>query len=216
MFTGIIEATGRVKYFEKGGASGRIVIETPLELSDANVGDSISVDGVCLTVTDFSGGGFTADVSSETLEVTTLGELKEGSRVNLEKSLTLSKPLGGHLVTGHIDGVGKITAKRPSGPGVDLEIEVGRELAGQLVKKGSVAVDGISLTVAGLTGSSFRCAIIPQTLKATTLPDKAVGARVNIETDIIGKYVQKFLKKAKGQEGVTEDFLSEHGFFSKD
>lgn len=222
MFTGIIEATGRVKSVEKKGLSGRITVETALDLTDVNEGDSINVDGVCLTVTGVlkegrSQGGrwaFKADISAETLRITTLGELRSGSSVNLEKSLTPRKPLGGHFVTGHVDGTGTIRRKVTSGEGVELEVSVPEALSRQLVKKGSVSVDGISLTVAELTEGGFRAAIIPHTLKVTTLVEKGEGGRVNIETDIIGKYVERFLSwPGKGE--VTEDFLAEHGFISE-
>ncbi|MDP2690272.1 MAG: riboflavin synthase [Deltaproteobacteria bacterium] len=210
MFTGIIEDIGTVKSIEKKGAFGRIVIETALDLAGARVGDSISVDGSCLTVTGVSQGAFGADLSDETLRVTTLGSLKKGSRVNLEPALTLSRPLGGHLVTGHVDGVGTIKRKVLKGESMDLEVSCPKALMGQIVKKGSVAVDGISLTVAELMDDGFRVAVIPHTLKKTTLLAKKEGERVNIETDVIGKYVEKHF--SSGRKGITGDFLSEHGF----
>jgi riboflavin synthase len=218
MFTGIIEARGTVKSVEKKGSSGRITVETASEpeyLKGVKPGDSISVDGVCLTMA-FQPGvtAFTADISGETLRLTTLGELKPGDRVNLERSL-LSKPLGGHFVTGHVDGTGTIKRKLFVGENVELEVSVPYELKKQIVRKGSVSIDGISLTVAELTESGFRAAIVPHTLKMTTLSVKKEGGRVNIETDIIGKYVERFLSGSK-KEGVTEDFLIEHGFILKD
>lgn len=213
MFTGIIEDVGTVKSIEKKGPFGKIVVQTALDLSSVQAGDSIAVNGSCLTVTELSGGGFAADISAETFEVTTLGELSPGARVNIEPALTLSRPLGGHMVSGHVDGVGTIRRKVDKGGSATLEVSCPASLMGQIVKKGSVAVDGISLTVAGLSQDGFTVAVIPHTLKKTTLPDKKEGARVNIETDVIGKYVEKYF--ASGKQSITEDFLSEHGFFRK-
>jgi riboflavin synthase len=218
MFTGIIETTGTVKSVEKMGFSGRITVEIgpePDYLKDVKEGDSIAVDGVCLTVTGISKKSFTADISGETFSLTTLGGLKPGQGVNLERSLTLTKPLGGHLVTGHIDGTGTIKRKVTEGENVEIEVSVPDELGSQLIRKGSVAVDGISLTVAGLTPNGFRAAIGTHTLKTTTLSAKQEGSRVNIETDIIGKYVERFLS-GSGKREITEDFLIEHGFISGD
>jgi len=213
MFTGIIESIGTVKSIEKRGAFGKINIATAMNLESVKPGDSIAVNGACLTVTEVSSGVFTADLSDETLGVTTLGDLGAGDSVNLELALTFSKPLGGHLVTGHIDGVGVIRRKVKKGDSMDIEVALPEALRSQVVKKGSVAIDGISLTVADVTAEGLRSAIIPHTLKKTTLISKPEGARVNIETDIIGKYVEKYFLSAK--KGVTEGFLEEHGFFKK-
>ncbi len=185
-------------------------------------GDSIAVDGVCLTVTGIKGGStsveggytlFTADVSAQTFKDTTLGGCSAGGRVNIERPLTLSAPLGGHFVTGHIDAVGSVKRKVPGGEFIDFEFVVPGELSVYLAKKGSVAVDGISLTVADLTTDGFRVAVIPHTLKLTGLEAKTPGARVNIEVDIIAKYVERLLAGRK--PGITEDFLSEQGFLTK-
>jgi len=213
MFTGIIEGIGTVKSIEKRGAFGRIKVATTLGLEGVKPGDSIAVDGACLTVTEVSNGVFTADLSDETLRVTTLGDLGAGTSVNLELALTFSKPLGGHLVTGHIDGVGAIRRKVKKGDSMDLEVALPEALRSQVVKKGSVAIDGVSLTVAEVTPDGVSIAVIPHTLKKTTLISKPEGAHVNIETDIIGKYVEKYFLSAK--KGVTEGFLEEHGFFKK-
>jgi len=213
MFTGIIEAVGTVKSIEKKGLFGRIVVESGLDMTGIKVGDSIAVNGSCLTVTELLSGAFAADISSETFKVTTLGDLTTGSRVNLEPALTLSRPLGGHMVSGHVDGVGTIRKRLDKGSSATLEVSCPAPLMGQIVKKGSVAVDGISLTVAELKADGFTVAIIPHTLAKTTLPDKKEGSRVNIETDVIGKYVEKYF--ASGKQSITEDFLSEHGFFNK-
>jgi len=212
MFTGIIEDVGSVKSIEKKGSSGRITVETSLDLSAIKEGDSIAVDGACLTVTGLGGGGFTADLSDETLRVTTLSELRAGSRVNLEPAMTLAKPLGGHLVTGHVDGIGSVASSVARQGSMDLEITAPEALMPLLVPKGSVAVDGISLTVAGLTRTGFRVAVIPHTLERTTLPLKKAGSRVNIETDIIGKYVDRLLRART--RGVTRDLLAEEGFIN--
>ncbi|MFQ5465259.1 MAG: riboflavin synthase [Thermodesulfobacteriota bacterium] len=212
MFTGIIEDVGAVKSIEKKGSSGRITVETSLDLSAIKEGDSIAVDGACLTVTGLGGGSFTADLSDETLRATTLSGLETGSRVNLEHAMTLAKPLGGHLVTGHVDGIGRVTSAVARQGSTDLEITAPEPLMPLVVLKGSVAVDGISLTVAGLTRTGFRVAVIPHTLDRTTLPLKKAGSRVNIETDIIGKYVDRLLRARSG--GVTRDLLAEEGFIN--
>jgi len=187
MFTGIIQAVGRIKDIERKRGFARITIEHNGDLSAINTGDSVAIDGACLTVVDFSPSLFRADISGETLSLTTLGNIKTGEKVNLEKSLTPSTPLGGHFVTGHI------------------------ELQGQLAKKGSVAVDGISLTVVDIFENGFRTAVIPHTLRDTTLSGKTKGDNVNIETDIIAKYVQRFLL-TYNKQGIDETFLKGHGF----
>ncbi|MEK7773993.1 MAG: riboflavin synthase [Deltaproteobacteria bacterium] len=215
MFTGMIEGTGVVKSIEKKGASGKIIIEPDFPIDGVMPGDSVAVNGACLTVAGLSGNSFSADVSGETLLVTTLGELKGKDRVNIERALTLSRPLGGHIVTGHVDGVGYIKKKALKGDGLDLEVCIRPELMAHIVRKGSVAVDGISLTVADPTPGGFRVAVIPHTLRNTTLELKSEGDKVNIETDIIGKYVEKLLTgfSGMGKKGVSRGFLEEHGFF---
>ncbi len=195
MFTGIVQGTGRIKGIEKAGRSGRITVTTSLDLSDVREGDSIAVDGVCLTVTAMERDGFRADLSEETLRITTFSHRRPGDTVNLEKALRFQDRLGGHLVTGHIDGVGMIRRRERRGDGEVMEISAPRSVMEGLVMKGSVAVDGVSLTVAGLSSSSFSVFLIPFTLRHTTLSRKRVGERVNIETDIIGKYVQRFLRR---------------------
>lgn len=214
MFTGIIEDVGKVKNIEKRGAFGRITVETALSFEGVKTGDSIAVNGVCLTATSISGKTFSADVSGETLDVTTLGQLRPGDSVNLELALTLSKPLGGHLVTGHVDGVGHIRKKTASGENLVIEIAAPAGVMPQIVKKGSITVDGISLTVADLLPDGFMVAIIPHTLEKTNLLAKGEGAKVNLETDLIGKYVERYFSTRK-ESRITEDFLSENGFFRK-
>ncbi|MBI3398385.1 MAG: riboflavin synthase [Deltaproteobacteria bacterium] len=221
MFTGIIHTLGKVKGLEKKDKSARITIEhsglagvTPHTKAfgmGVNIGDSIAVDGVCLTIVEFFPAIFTADVSEETLKFTTLGGLRRGAVVNLEKSLTPSTPIGGHFVAGHIDGVGFIAKKTADGEFAILDFTLPNKLQSQIVKKGSVAVDGISLTVADIIDNGFRVAIIPYTLKNTNLSLRKEGDKVNIETDIIAKYVERFLVPYK-KKGVEEAFLKEHGF----
>ena len=214
MFTGIIEDIGTVKSIEIRGASGRITIKTALDTDCMTTGESIAVDGACLTVTGVSKGVFKADLSAETKRVTTLGGLKPGAAVNLEKAVTLAKPLGGHLVTGHVDGVGAIKRKTRTGDFMDIEFTVPAGLLVQVVKKGPVAVDGISLTVAEINPDGFTASVVPHTLERTTLSAKPDGFGVNIETDIIAKYVERFLRTRR-PEGITEEFLSEHGFLKR-
>jgi len=219
MFTGIIEDVGRVKSVETYGDSAKIEITSSLDLSAMPVGGSIAVDGACLTITGEAGGSgsFIADVSAETLRDTTLGKgLTAGRPVNLERPLTLSKPLGGHLVTGHVDAVGVIKNKTSRGGRhggfIEMDIEVPEALCSQIVKKGSITIDGISLTVTATGRGTFGVMLIPHTLKETTLIEKGPGGVVNIETDIIAKYVERSLGGNK-ESKVTEGFLREHGFF---
>lgn len=211
MFTGIIQNIGKIKGVEKKGKSAKIIIEHESLLADIKVGDSVAVDGVCLTVVEFSQSMIKTDVSEETLRLTTLGTMKTEDKVNLEKSLTPSTPMGGHFVTGHIDGVGNIVRKAVEGEFATIDFNIPDYLQSQIVKKGSVAVDGISLTIAEILEDGFRVAIIPHTLKNTTLAVKKEGDRVNVETDIIAKYVQRFLSVQR-KSGVDEVFLKEHGF----
>jgi riboflavin synthase len=215
MFTGIIETLGTVKSIEKGTVSGKIRVSLPSTFVAGRaleLGESIAVEGACLTVTDFSGDAFTADISAETFSLTTLGALKPNDRVNLERALTLATPIGGHLVTGHIDGVGTILEKGLMGSHVEMEITVPDAIRAALVFKGSIAIDGISLTIASITKEGVRIALIPHTLANTTLDEKVAGAKVNLETDIIGKYVENQLKGNIKEGRVTESFLAEHGF----
>ncbi|OGQ60526.1 MAG: riboflavin synthase subunit alpha [Deltaproteobacteria bacterium RIFCSPLOWO2_02_FULL_53_8] len=214
MFTGIIEAVGILKTIEKKGVSGKINIDAAIDLASVSLGDSIAVSGACLTVVGITKTGFYADISEETLNLTTLGRIPSGGFVNIERALTLSKPLGGHLVTGHIDGTGVIAKVARKDAYIDITVSCPQGLMEQVVKKGSVAVDGISLTVADIQTDSFTVAVIPHTVAMTTLKTASAGTKVNIETDIIGKYVQRFLAKGERQ-GITEGFLSEHGFVKR-
>jgi len=211
MFTGIIQALGTIKSIEKKGESGRIVITTGLDLQGVTIGDSIAVDGVCLTVVSVDTTSFAAEMSGETSKLTTLGASTAGSRVNLEPPLTPAGQMGGHIVTGHVDGVGAIRRKETRGDFTELEVSVPRDLSKQIVKKGSIAVDGISLTVVREWEGGFSTTLIPHTMAQTTLALKGVGAEVNIETDIIAKYVERYMASYRGGD-VTEDLLKEHGF----
>jgi riboflavin synthase len=215
MFTGLIQDVGTVKELRKGSERCQLTIATALPMVELTRGESIAVNGACLTVVAFGGGVFTADVSPETLDRTTLGELAPGDSVNLERALRLCDRLGGHMVSGHIDGVGTITARRREANAVLFAIRVAPEVARFIVEKGSVAIDGISLTVNAVDADSFTLTIIPETLAATTLGDRQSGARINIETDLIGKYVERLLhpvSATSGRAAVDLDFLAKHGF----
>ncbi|MCK5138291.1 MAG: riboflavin synthase [Thermodesulfovibrionia bacterium] len=209
MFTGLIEGVGTVSSLKgvKGGLKISVRPHIDMEL---RVGDSLAVNGVCLTVVTI-GREIVFEVSPETIRSTNLGELKTNDRLNLERPLKLTDRLGGHIVTGHVDGIGIITDKKKEGEYTLHTFEVSREILNYVVKKGSIAVDGISLTVTGLNNSSFSVAIIPHTLHATNIGDKGIGSRVNIEVDIIGKYVEKFMTMQNSDRGLKE-LLKEKGF----
>lgn len=194
MFTGLIEDVGRVRRWHAGSEGGELIFETALPGREIALGDSIAVNGCCLTVVKKAGRRLTVDVSPETLKRTNLSDLREGSRVNLERPLQLSDRLGGHMVTGHVDAVGQITRVERSGDFTFFRFRAPTAIGRLLVPKGSIAVDGISLTVNECTSRSFSVAIIPFTLAHTNLQDRGVGDRVNLEADIIGKYVQQFVK----------------------
>ncbi|WP_027718120.1 riboflavin synthase [Desulfovirgula thermocuniculi] len=216
MFTGLVEEVGVVRGISRGRDSARLVVEATRVTADMKVGDSVAVNGACLTVVECDPYSFAADVMAETLAKTNLGLLKPGDRVNLERALRLGDRLGGHLVTGHIDGVGKIKRRREHDIAVLLEIEAPPEVMRYVVKKGSVAVDGTSLTVADVGRQSFLVSLIPHTASRTTLGAKKPGEAVNLEADIIGKYVERLLsfphRGASPGEGISLEFLSEHGF----
>jgi len=194
MFTGIVEELGEVVYLtDAGGDSAVVAVRGPVVTSDAKHGDSISVNGVCLTVIDNVDGVFTADVMGESLRRSSLGALRPGSPVNLERAATVGSRLGGHLVQGHVDGVGEIVAREPADEWEVLRFALPPELARYVVEKGSITVDGVSLTVMEVTDDTFSVGLIPTTLKLTVLGGKAVGDPVNLEVDIIAKYVEKML-----------------------
>jgi riboflavin synthase len=209
MFTGLVETTGTVASVKKAGNGMRILIR-PAREYEVGRGDSVAVNGVCLTVIE-PGDLLPFDVSPETLRSTNLGELSPGDVVNLERAMRLSDRLGGHLVTGHVDGIGTIRRRREAGEYTFFTFETGRELLRYIVRKGSIAVDGISLTVTDMDRESFSVAIIPHTLSATNIGTKREGARVNLETDIIGKYVEKFIQRDDGDEKFMK-LLREKGF----
>ncbi len=209
MFTGIIESMGVVKKITTKGEDALLEIDTSINLDDIKTGDSIAISGVCLTVTGISDRGFIADVSAETLAKTTLKSLKRGDKVNLEKALRLDSFLGGHLVLGHVDGVGNICERLEKSNSIIFGVEIDKNLSKYVVQKGSITVDGISLTVNRCEKNRFYVNIIPHTARATTLESKRVRDPVNIETDILGKYVEKLINPDKE---IDMDFLSEHGF----
>ncbi|MEU8235969.1 riboflavin synthase [Actinoplanes sp. NPDC048967] len=194
MFTGIVEELGEVVYLtDAGGDSAVIAVRGPVVTSDARHGDSISVNGVCLTVIDNVDGVFTADVMGESLRRSSLGVLTAGSQVNLERAATVGSRLGGHLVQGHVDGVGRIVAREPADEWEVLRFSLPSELSRYVVEKGSITVDGVSLTVMAVTADTFDVGLIPTTLKLTVLGAKSVGDPVNLEVDVIAKYVEKML-----------------------
>ncbi len=212
MFTGIIEGRGEIEDIRSTQKGAQISISTPFDLSDDKVGDSIAVNGICLTATSMSEGRFIADVSGETLSTTNIGQFTSGDNVNLERAMKAGERFGGHIVTGHIDGTGKIKKREQRGDFVYFEISAAEEILGLIVNKGSVAIDGISLTVNSVTDSFFTLNIIPHTLEVTTLQDRRPGASVNIETDIIGKYVERLMSRRSPGKGVDMNMLSECGF----
>jgi len=194
MFTGIVEELGRVAAIQELPDNAiRITIEGPIVLSDANLGDSICVNGVCLTVAQQNGDQFTADVMSETINRTTIGDLLTGSQVNLERPVTLSTRLGGHLVQGHVDAVGEVSAREHSENWDVVTITPPKELLKYVVEKGSITIDGTSLTVSAVTDSNFSVSLIPATLQKTTLGVRQIGDRVNLEVDVLAKYVEKLV-----------------------
>ena len=220
MFTGIIQATGTITRMESRSGDMRLSIATgQLDLSDVAMGDSIAVNGVCLTAVELPGDGFSADVSNETLALTTLGSLKVGSRVNLEKALTLSDRLGGHLVSGHVDGIGTVLERSPDARSERFVIEAPDVLARYIAQKGSVCVDGTSLTVNKVDGARFELNIVPHTLQETIIGDYVPGSEVNLEVDLIARYLERLmLGERAGLSGektdINEDLLRKTGFIS--
>lgn len=217
MFTGIIAAVGTIAAIQPRGGDIRLRIATGnLDLSDVRLGDSIAVSGVCLTVIELPGDGCWVDVSRETLERTILSEAKSGTSVNLEKALTPTTRLGGHLVSGHVDGIGAVSQWRPDGRSWRLRIQAPDTLARYIAEKGSICVDGVSLTVNRVAGAAFELNIVPHTLTATTLADFKIGRRVNLEVDLIARYLERLLlgdRAAQIAGGLTEALLREHGFW---
>lgn len=214
MFTGIIEEIGTVKNIQRNGSNSFIVIEARKVLEDVHLGDSIAVNGVCLTVTKTDGKIFQADVMNETLSRSSLGELRQGSKVNLERAMAANGRFGGHIVSGHIDGKGVITDIINDGIAVWYTISANAHIMRYIVEKGSIAIDGISLTVAKVTDRDFSVSVIPHTAEMTILSTKTKGQTVNLENDIIGKYVEKLMKPAENSKnsGIDMSFLSSNGF----
>ncbi len=229
MFTGIVAAVGTVASCEKRGGDLRVVVQVgDLDLSDVEKGDSIAVNGACLTVVRFDDKTFTADVSMETVSLTAEKQWKPGVPVNLEKALTPTTRLGGHMMTGHVDGVGRVVRREPVGQSILFVIEAPSGLARYLAKKGSVSLDGISLTVNNVEGRQIYLNIVPHTADVTNVAAWTVGTDVNLEVDIIARYLERLLlgdqaaepgsdasRPAPTGEGITARFLAEHGFFKQ-
>lgn len=209
MFTGIVEETGVIRAVQRGAKSAVLTVEAKKVLEDVHVSDSIATNGVCLTVTAVRGGCFTADVMNETLRRSSLGSLTPGSRVNLERAMAANGRFGGHIVSGHIDGTGTVVSVRRDDIAVWYTIRTTPQLMRYIVEKGSIAIDGISLTVAAVETDRFSVSIIPHTVQETTLGEKRPGATVNLENDIIGKYVEKLMQQ---DGGMTPEFLAQNGF----
>ena len=217
MFTGIIEDKGKVSRIERRGEETRLVLELPPDLTEVQLGDSINVNGVCLTVTQKNEQRVELDLSLETLQKTALTELKAGDQVNLERALRLTDRLGGHIVTGHVDGIGEIAEKREERDFLQLRIRIPESVSRYVVQKGSIAIDGISLTVNEVQEGEIRMTVIPYTIEKTSLKEKRVGDRVNVEADILGKYVEKLLDREDKKAGQVDlSFLREHGFIKRD
>jgi len=212
MFTGLIEDTGLVVSFHRRGEAGVLVVETALPAADIAIGDSVAVNGACLTVTASSLRTLTFDVSPESISRATVGTLRNGSRVNLERALRLGDRLGGHIVSGHVDCAGRLTRSENRSGNHQLQFTLPPEHARYLVEKGSVTIDGISLTVNAVSQDGFSVSIIPHTYSSTTLGQLKVGDRVNIETDIIGKYVERLTSPWKSGGGLSMKTLAENGF----
>ena len=219
MFTGIVEEVGILKSIRRGASSAVLEIAARTVLEDIHLGDSIAVNGVCLTATSFTGSSFTADVMHETLDRSSLAALRPGSRVNLERAMAANGRFGGHIVAGHVDGVGTVLETKRDDNAVWYTIAAGPEVLRYVVEKGSITIDGISLTVARVGPESFAISAIPHTVAVTVLKDRRAGDKVNLETDIIGKYVEKLLTtgpvqtaEPKQTSGITKDFLTRYGF----
>ena len=217
MFTGIIESIGTIRSLTPKGGDVRVYVETgKLDLGDVKLGDSIAINGVCLTAVELPGHGFVADVSRETLDCTAFHQLKNGSRVNLEKALTPTTRLGGHLVSGHVDGVGEVVSRQENARAVEFRIRAPKELAKYIAHKGSITVDGTSLTVNAVDGAEFELTIIPHTLSETIMDDYRPGRLVNLEVDLLARYLERLLLGDKASEsshgGISESFLAANGY----
>lgn len=215
MFTGIVEEIGHVEHIQNGEKFSRIKINAVKVLEQSQIGDSIATNGVCLTITNMTSGSFEADIMAETLRKSNLGSLRIGAAVNLERAMRLSSRLGGHLVSGHIDGTGEMMSITKEAAATWITIKAPTEILRYVVLKGSIAIDGISLTVADVTKEYFKVSVIPHTKNKTTLLMKGVTDQVNLEVDIIGKYVERLLgltHEVHKENKIDEDFLKNHGF----
>lgn len=206
MFTGIAEEVGRVKHIQPG----KLTISANRVLEDMQIGDSININGACLTVTRFDSASFSVDIMAETMRRSNLGQLKAGDGVNLERALAFGGRLGGHIVQGHVDAVGRVASVRREGDSLMLEVEAPQEVMRYVVEKGFVAVDGLSLTVVDRWPASFTVSIVEYTRANTTIAERSIGDPVNLEADVIAKYVETLIHS--GSSGITEEFLREHGF----
>lgn len=215
MFTGIIEETGTVRFIQRGSKSAMLTIQASTILDDMKTGDSINTNGACLTVTSFNSREFSVDVIAETMRHTNLYTLSAGSKVNLERALKISDRLGGHIVSGHIDGTGTITNLKKEDNAVWITIKTSQEILKYIIQKGSIAIDGISLTVTELINETFKVSIIPHTGSQTTLLTKHINDKVNIECDQVGKYIENFMLNQKDisqHSSIDMEFLKENGF----
>lgn len=216
MFTGIVEETGTLRSLSRGSKSCVIHVQCSTVLEDTRIGDSIAVNGICLTVTSMESGGFTADVMNETLSRSSLAQTRPGDPVNLERAMAANGRFGGHIVSGHIDGIGIIREIRDDDNAVWYTVEAPPEILRYVVEKGSIAIDGISLTVARVDDRSFQVSVIPHTRAVTALSSRRVGSPVNLENDIVGKYVEKLMQPAPSESGpasgITMEFLAQHGY----
>ena len=215
MFTGIIEEAGKVKIIQKESSSAKIKIEASVVTEDLKIGDSVAVNGVCLTIIEFTPKEITAEIMHETLEKSSIKNAKPGEKVNLERALRVDSRLGGHIVTGHVDGTGKIISKTKDGIAEIFDISYPSEIGKYLAKKGSVAVDGISLTIVDVNKDFFRLSLIPHSLKMTTLGFKKTGDIVNLEIDVLARYIERLFSSKKlteGKPGLSTSFLVENGF----
>ncbi|MBN1051686.1 riboflavin synthase [Clostridium botulinum] len=216
MFTGIVEEVGSLEKLTLGGGFGVIEIRANKVLENTKIGDSIASNGVCLTVLEMTKSSFKANVMGETLEKSSLGSLKSGNKINLERAMKLEDRFGGHIVSGHIDGVGKITDIEKKVDGIWFTISASKEILKYIIYKGSIAIDGISLTVAYVDDEKFKVSVIPHTLENTILYEKKVQSVINLECDVVGKYIEKLVnnkdKEIKNESNVTMEFLRENGF----
>lgn len=221
MFTGLVEETGRLRSVRRAGRSLHLTVEAKKVLEDVQIGDSIAVNGVCLTVVSFTADSFTADAMPETYQRTNLQDLQPGDPVNLERTMALGDRFGGHIVQGHVDGVGTILRVEPEEIAVWFTVSAPPEILRYVVPKGSIAIDGISLTVVDVESDRFRVSLIPHTVKVTAMNRRQVGDRVNLEVDVLAKYVERLVaghlpdnqeSKRKPERGLTAEFLRENGF----